>query len=66
MSDELFDEGAYRRFASDLEDAVKSPSVQKVKLEDLRRPAFASARKTKFGSHGWRSMVSSRIGPKTV
>ncbi|MEN8148675.1 MAG: phosphoenolpyruvate carboxykinase (ATP) [Planctomycetota bacterium] len=66
MSDELFDEGAYRRFASDLEDAVKSPSVQKVKLEDLRRPAFASARKTKFGSHGWRSFTSSRIGPKTV
>jgi len=66
LSSELFDEAAYRRFAADLEEAVRSPAVQTVKLADLWRPSIATARRTKFGSHGWRSSTSSRIGPKTV
>jgi phosphoenolpyruvate carboxykinase (ATP) len=65
MSD-IFDEAAYRRFAADLPGVLKSPGIRTVTLGDLRRPAFASARRTTFGSHGWRSSTSSRIGPKTV
>ena len=66
MSADIYDVDAYRRFASGLKEAAKSSTIRPVTLGDLRRPACATGTRTRFGSYGWRSMVSSRIGPKTV
>jgi len=66
VAGDIYDEEAYRRFAEKLKQALQSPSIRKVKLGDLRGPALATGTRTKFGSYGWRSAVSSRIGPKTV
>ncbi len=66
MSSDIYDEGAYRQFAEKLKQVLKSPGIRQAKLGDLRGPALATGTRTKFGSYGWRSAVSSRIGPKTV
>jgi phosphoenolpyruvate carboxykinase (ATP) len=63
---DIYDENAYRRFAEGLRDALESPSIRPTTLEALRGPALASGMRTRFGSYGWRSAVSSRIAPKTV
>jgi phosphoenolpyruvate carboxykinase (ATP) len=63
---DIFDEDAYRQFAADLMPLLKGRNIRSVKLEDLKKPALAAAVKTKYGSVGWRSATSSRIGPKTV
>ena len=64
---ELYDPRLYAQFAENLREALKnSRTITPVKLSDLRKPALAHGQRTKYGSYGWRSMVSSRIGPKTV
>jgi phosphoenolpyruvate carboxykinase (ATP) len=65
MSD-IYNESAYRQFAQNLPRALSGPNVKHLKLKDLRKRAIETGTLTKFGSWGWRSMVSSRIGPKTV
>jgi phosphoenolpyruvate carboxykinase (ATP) len=66
VSGDIYDEAAYRSFAEKLKGALKSKTIRKVGLSDLRGPSLATGTRTKFGSYGWRSAVSSRIGPKTV
>ena len=66
MSDSIYDTGVYDRFARDLKRRVNGPNIKDVDLDDLREPAIQSGMQTKFGSWGWRSCVSSRIGEKTV
>jgi len=44
----------------------ESKTIKKVHLSELRKPSISHGRKSIYGSYGWRSMVSSRIGPKTV
>ncbi len=66
MGADIYDEAAYRRFAGELKEALKSPTIRRTGLSALRGPAIATGTRTKFGSYGWRSAVSSRIGPKTV
>ena len=66
MTQDIYDEAAYRRFAEGLKKVLAKSTIRKVGLSDLRGPALASGTRTKFGSYGWRSAVSSRIGPKTV
>ncbi len=66
MSDSLYDMALYDRFARDLKRRLDGPNIKKVKLEDLRDPATRTGTPTKYGSWGWRSAVSSRIGEKTV
>ena len=66
MVQDIYDEAAYRDFAEKLKDALQSTAIRKVSLGDLRGPALATGTRTRFGAYGWRSAVSSRIGPKTV
>ncbi|PKK84928.1 MAG: hypothetical protein CVT49_01885 [candidate division Zixibacteria bacterium HGW-Zixibacteria-1] len=66
MSDSIYDTGTYARFARDLQRRINGPNIKDMKLEDLREPAIHSGMQTKFGSWGWRSVISSRIGEKTV
>jgi len=63
---DIHDEKAYQQFARSLAPLLKGRNIRKVPLESLRAPAVKSGTRTEFGSYGWRSATSSRIGPKTV
>jgi len=65
MADSLYDASLYDRFYRDLQRRLNGPNIRDVELEDLREPAIQTGVRTKFGSWGWRSSVSSRIGGKT-
>jgi len=57
----------YKQFIDNMHSALAtSKTIKKVNLSELRKPAFKHGRKTKFGSYSFRSVISSRIGPKTV
>ena len=56
----------YQRFADNLRTFLKGPNIKELKLKQLRKPAIETGRQTANGAWGWRSAVSSRIGPKTV
>jgi len=61
-----YDTEAYRQFAENLRTLLNGSNIKKVDVSDLRKPAIKTGQQTRFGSWGWRSAVSSRIGPKTV
>jgi phosphoenolpyruvate carboxykinase (ATP) len=63
---DIYDEEEYRRFVDNLLPLLGGNNIKRVRHEDLREPSIKTGTRTKFGSHGWRSSVSSRIAPKTV
>ena len=65
MSD-LYNTKYYDQFVENLRTTLSGKNIKHYKLEELRAPALKTAQKTKYGSYGWRSAVSSRLGPKTV
>ncbi len=66
MSGISYDTEAYRRFYENLLPLLKGPNIKTMKLRELKKYAESTAWRTRFNSLGWRSMVSSRIGPRTV
>ncbi len=66
MSTDVYDLEAYRRFNENLQPLLDGPNIEHAKLKDLRERALQTATRTKFGSYGWRSAVSSRVAPRTV
>ena len=62
----IFNEEAYRKFAEELPRVLKGPNITRVDLKWLEPRARAAGIRTKYGSYGWRSAISSRIAPKTV
>ncbi len=62
----IYDERAYREFAENLETLLNGNNIKRYSMPKLRRLAVKTGIQTAFGSWGWRSAVSSRIGPKTV
>ena len=62
----IYNEEAYKKFAEELPRALTGPNIKHVDLDWLEPRAKATGIKTKFGSFGWRSAISSRIAPKTV
>lgn len=62
----IYNEAAYRKFAQELQHALKGPNIKQVDLKWLEPRAKATGVRTKYGSYGWRSVISSRIAPKTV
>jgi len=66
MSDSIYRDEDYKRFHENLLPLLNGPNIQHLELKKLKKPAVQTGTKTKFGSYGWRSSVSSRIGPKTV
>ena len=66
MSNDIFDMEAYRRFADNLKPLLQGRNIEHAKLKNIRDRALQGATRTRFGSYGWRSAVSSRVGPKTV
>jgi phosphoenolpyruvate carboxykinase (ATP) len=63
---DIYDVDEYRRFVDNLLPLLGGSNIRRMRLEDLREPALTTGSRTKFGSYGWRSSVSSRIAPKTV
>lgn len=63
---EIYDTEVYRRFYENLEPLLKGDNIQRVDLKGTREEAFRTGTRTKFGSYGWRSAVSSRVAPRTV
>ncbi|MBD3288508.1 phosphoenolpyruvate carboxykinase (ATP) [candidate division KSB1 bacterium] len=61
-----YDEDAYRHFYENMEPLLNGPNIQHLPLKKIKKPAIKTGTKTKFGSYGWRSAVSSRIAPRTV
>ncbi|MFB0565010.1 MAG: phosphoenolpyruvate carboxykinase (ATP) [Candidatus Aminicenantaceae bacterium] len=57
---------ACQKFKDELLRALKGPNIKSVDLKWLESRANATGMRTKFGSYGWRSAISSRIAPKTV
>ena len=66
MSNDIFDMEAYRRFADNLKPLLQGRNIEHAKLKNIRDRSLQGATRTRFGSYGWRSAVSSRVGPKTV
>ncbi len=66
MPDSLYNTALYDRFHRDLQRRLNGPNIVDMNLEDLREPSLQTGTKTKFGSWGWRSAISSRIAEKTV
>ncbi len=66
MADVLYHEEEYRRFYENLLPLLNGPNIKHVDLKDLKKPALETGVRTKFGSYGWRSAMSSRLGGKTV
>ncbi len=66
MASGIYDEGAYREFVENLMPLLKRSNIERHSMRKLRSLAIKTGTQTVFGSWGWRSAVSSRIGPKTV
>ena len=66
MSDSIYQEEEYRRFYENLIPLLNGPNIQHLDLKKLRKPSIQTGTRTKFGSYGWRSAISSRIAPRTV
>ena len=62
----IYNHEAYKKFSEELHRAIKGPNIRTVDLNWLEPRAKATGIKTKYGSYGWRSAISSRIAPKTV
>ena len=66
MGDTLYDTAAYARFAEKLKPCLTGQNIQHLTLKQLRKMVLKTGMKTIYGSRGWRSAVSSRVGPKTI
>ena len=66
MASDLYNEVAYRQFADNVMPTFKGKNIEHYSMRKLRSLALKTGTKTVFGSWGWRSAVSSRIGPRTV
>jgi phosphoenolpyruvate carboxykinase (ATP) len=62
----IYNQEAYNKFKEELHRVLKGPNIKTVDLKWLEPRAKATGVKTKYGSYGWRSAISSRIAPKTV
>lgn len=63
---DIYDKQAYKKFSEELLRVLKGANIKTADLKWLEPRAKASGTKTKYGSYGWRSAISSRIAPKTV
>lgn len=66
IEDSRFKETATKKFAEEVPRALKGSNIRTVDLKWLEPRAKSVGMRTKYGSFGWRSTISSRIAPKTV
>ena len=63
---EIYNERVYRDFAENLRTVLNGDNIKRYSMRKHRALATKTGIQTVFGSWGWRSAVSSRIGPKTL
>lgn len=64
---DIYDQRAYQQFVENMREVLKtSRTIKPARLPDLQKPALKHGQRTVNGAYGWRSAISSRIGPKTV
>jgi len=61
-----YDLDSYRRFNENLRLLLNGLNILHPTMRQLKKAALRTGTKTRYGSYGWRSSVSSRIAPKTV
>lgn len=66
MPTPIFNEADYSRFYDNMKPLLKGDNIKTMSMRKLRKVAEQTGTRTKFGSYGWRSAVSSRIAPRTV
>ncbi len=66
MAESVYSPEVYARFFRDLQRRLNGPNIKEMTLDELREPAIQTGTRTKYGSYGWRSAISSRIAEKTV
>ncbi|MFZ5518373.1 MAG: phosphoenolpyruvate carboxykinase (ATP) [Candidatus Zhuqueibacterota bacterium] len=66
MSTVTYHEEDYKRFSQNLKPLLDGKTIKHYDLKKLGKLAFSRGTKTKYGSYGWRSAVSSRVAPRTV
>jgi len=66
MDRSIYNQEAYKKFSEELQRVLRGPNIKTVDLKWLEPRAKETGIKTKYGSYGWRSAISSRIAPKTV
>jgi phosphoenolpyruvate carboxykinase (ATP) len=66
MADEGIGKEACQRFYENLQLVLNGPNIKHMKLADIWPLAEKSAFRTKYGSYGWRSMISNRLAHRTV
>jgi len=65
-NDSHYNQEAYQKFKDELSRVLKGLNIRTVDLKWLEPKAKATGVRTKYGSYGWRSAISSRVAPKTV
>ena len=63
---EIYNSKLYDQFNENFRSALGGKNQRTMKLNEIRPHALKTGKKTIFGSYGWRSAVSSRLGAKTV
>ncbi len=66
MNSKIYDTEVYRRFYENFKPLLDGENIKHVDLKNIREDAIRTGTRTKFGSYGWRSAVSSRVAPRTV
>ncbi|MFH1010837.1 MAG: phosphoenolpyruvate carboxykinase (ATP) [bacterium] len=66
MADDTMGREACQRFYENLQLVLNGPNIKHMKLHDIWPLAEKSAFRTKYGSYGWRSMISNRLAHRTV
>lgn len=66
MNSEIYDTEVYRRFYENFKPLLDGENIKHADLKSIREEAIRTGTRTRFGSYGWRSAVSSRIAPRTV
>lgn len=66
MANDGMNKETCQRFCDNLRLVLKGPNIKRMKMRDIWPLAEKTGTRTKFGSYGWRSMISSRVAPRTV
>ncbi len=65
MSD-YYNTRSYDQFYENLQSCLNGKNIREMRLNEIRPLAQKTGKRSVFGSYGWRSAVSSRLGAKTV
>jgi len=66
MNSEIYDTEVYHRFYENFKPLLNGENIKHADLKSIREETIRTGTRTRFGSYGWRSAVSSRIAPRTV